>query len=245
MTDDLRVDLDKLSWDPSSVEVPDAPPITPSADPMSIMLAAYMPTVTNELKAKVADAAAHEQTFSANLSAAKATYQSTEDTNQGTISNAENTVARGQSAAAGGPGGAGGAGGGMSQFGQLISTAMQAASQAAQMPAQALQMVGAVPQTAMQIGQQVQQMAGQSGGGSNGAEGRNAPGQQESPGSPDEDRDREPKHARPDDDEPGLTGRHAAGDVPVHSSAPPPTQWAPSAPPRASGRHAANPAIDM
>ena len=111
MTDDLRVDLDKLSWDPSSVEVPDAPPITPSADPMSIMLAAYMPTVTNELKAKVADAAAHEQTFSANLSAAKATYQSTEDTNQGTISNAENTVARGQSAAAGGPGGAGGLGG--------------------------------------------------------------------------------------------------------------------------------------
>ena len=243
MTEDLRVDLDKLSWDPSTVEVPETPAITAAADPMSTMLAAYMPTVTDELKAKIADAAAHEQRFSDNLGAARAAYQSTEDTNHGTISNAENAVARGQSAATGGSGGAGGG----SQFGQLISTAMQAASQAAQMPGQALQMAGAIPQMAMQIGQQVQQMAGQSGAGSTGPEGRTADSPVDSSDSADDERDHEPKHARSDDDEAEpSTGKHAAGDVPVHASAPPlPEQSVASAPPRVSGRHAANPAIDM
>lgn len=231
MTEDLRVDLSKLSWDPSSVEVPDTPPITAGADPMSTMLAAYMPTVTDDLKTKVAEAAAHEQRFSDNLSAAKASYQSTEDANHGTISSAENSVARGQSAASGG-----GAGGGASQFGQLITMAMQAASQAAQMPAQALQMAGTVPQMAMQIGQQVQQMAGQSGSG------RNA--DDAAAESPDErDDDREPKHARADTAEPeASTGKHAANEAPVHLSAPAPST---DVPPRTSGRHAANPAVDM
>lgn len=251
MTGSVSVDLDKLNWNPSSVQAPDAQSVPPGPDPVSTMLSAYLPTVHGDVEAAVNAARSHDHAMSDKVSTAKSRYQTSDDQGHQGIQRAREQGALADqnfvhTAGSSGGGGADSLGSLMGVLGQLL-----------QVPQQAAQAVGSVPQTLMQAGQQVaqevQQMAGQSGkdqaqgvgagapGGGAGAPGAAGGGHGGGDEKRPEDKDRSQEHK----DEPRSTeksdapqasgGKHASGSAPV---TPPPE-------PHSTGRHAADPAVDM
>ncbi|MGE2836482.1 PE domain-containing protein [Mycobacterium sp. SMC-4] len=157
----LKVDPNALTWDPAVVNVPPVPVIPAGGDPMSALISAVMPGIATELTTAVANTHAREQQFAANLTSARAAYQSTDQSGGEEIQTVANTQLAPSTTA---PAASGGGGAG-SQFGQLMSTAMQIGGQVAQAPAQLAGMVAAAPQAVMQGAQgavqQISQVAGQ------------------------------------------------------------------------------------
>ncbi|UXA19335.1 PE domain-containing protein [Mycobacterium sp. SMC-4] len=157
----LKVDPPALTWDPAVVSVPPVPGIPAGGDPMSTMIAAVMPGISAELTAAVAETHAREQRFAANLSGARAAYQSTDQSGGEEIRTVADTQLAPSTAAATAGSGAGAGG----QSGQFMSTAMQMGSQVAQAPAQLAGMAASAPQGVMQGAQgavqQISQMTGQ------------------------------------------------------------------------------------
>ncbi|MUL75062.1 hypothetical protein [Mycolicibacterium sp. CBMA 226] len=247
-TNFLRVDPETMSWSAAEPVQRVAPPNIPAgADPVSLMLSSYLPGLVEGANEKVAAAQANDQAFAGKVSSARSAYQSGDEAGGQTIQKAGENL---NPASAAGKAGVG-ADGGMGQFGQMMGMAMQAF----QAPAQAMQALGSVPQTAMQaaqqIGQQVQQLAGQStkGGGKPGEGGAGgvggAAGQQLQPQDrkPGEEKAREDKRdEKPEEKKDSEADKkHAAAGPSSGPSAPVP----PSSPAPRSGRHAANPAVDV
>lgn len=174
---EMRVNEASLTWEPAEVVVPPVPGTEDvvdgaASDPMSLMVQAILPSIADDVVAKVAATRAREQRFAENISAARTAYSSTDGAAQGDISGAGRSVSdagsasRTSSSAAGV--GAGSPGDGMGQFGQLLSMAMQMGQQAVQVP---MQMAGMAGQSAQPISQGVQgivQQASQAEGKSDG-----------------------------------------------------------------------------
>lgn len=251
LSGELKVDLETMSWSAASVPPAEAVNIPAKADPVSLMLSSYLPGLVDGANEKVAAATANDQAFAGKVSSARSAYQSGDAAGGQTIQKADSNM--NPASAVGGSGGGGGADGGMGQFGQMMGMAMQAF----QAPAQAMQALGSVPQTAMQaaqqIGQQVQQLAGQAGkdggkpgdAGAGGGAAGGAGGPQANPQDhkPDDEKAREDKRdEKPEEKkEREADKKHAAAVPSGGASAPVP----PSAPAPRSGRHAANPAVDV
>lgn len=248
LSGELKIDLETMSWSAAeSVQQVAHPNIPAGADPVSLMLSSYLPGLVDGANAKVAAAQAEDRSFAGKVSSAKSAYQNADDAGGQTIQKAGDSLNPASSAGKAG----GGADGGMGQFGQMMGMAMQAF----QAPAQAMQALGSVPQTAMQaaqqIGQQVQQLAGQAGkdgakpgdagaGGVGGAAGQQLKPEERKPGDEkarEEKRDEKPEEKK----DPEADKKHAAAGPSSGPSAPVP----PSAPAPRSGRHAANPAVDV
>jgi len=247
----VSVDLDKLNWNPSSVQAPDAQSVPPGPDPVSTMLSAYLPTVHSGVEAAVNAAKSRDHTMSDHVSSAKSRYQTSDDQGQQGIQRAREQGALADQDFVHTAGSSGGGGG------DSLGSLMGVLGQLLQVPQQAAQAVSSVPQTLMQAGQQVaqevQQMAGQSG--KDQAQGAGAPGGGAGavPGAPaggghsggdekrPEDKDRsqerkdEPRWADKAESPQASGGKHASGLAPV----------TPLPEPRSSGRHAADPAVDM
>lgn len=248
LSNELKVDLETMSWSAASVPAAEPANIPAKADPVSLMLSSYLPGLVDDANGKVAAATAKDQAFGDKVSAARGAYQNADDAGGQTIQKAGENL--NPATGAGTPGG--GADGGMGQFGQMMGMAMQAF----QAPAQAMQALGSVPQTAMQaaqqVGQQVQQLAGQAGkegckpgeagtagGVAAGAGGTQAKPEDRKPGDEkaEEKRDEKPEEKKDREAE----GKHAAAGPGSGPTAPVP----PSAPAPRSGRHAVNPAVDV
>jgi hypothetical protein len=247
LSGELKVDLETMSWSAASVPPLGWVHLPAGDDPVSLMLSSYVPTLVDGANEKVAAAQADDHAFAGKVSSAKSAYQSGDEAGGQTIQKAGESL---NPASAAGKAG-GGADGGVGQFGQMMGMAMQAF----QAPAQAMQALGSVPQTAMQaaqqIGQQVQQLAGQAGkdggkpgeggaGGVGGAAGQQLKPEDRKPGEEkarEEKRDEKPEEKK----EPEADKKHAAAGPSSGPSAPvPPSTAAPR-----SGRHAANPAVDV
>lgn len=247
LSGELKVDLETMSWSAASVPPLGWVHLPAGADPVSLMLSSYVPTLVDGANEKVAAAQADDHAFAGKVSSAKSAYQSGDEAGGQTIQKAGESLD--PASAAGKTGG--GADGGMGQFGQMMGMAMQAF----QAPAQAMQALGSVPQTAMQaaqqIGQQVQQLAGQAGkdggkpgeagaGGVGGAAGQQLKPEDRKPGEEkarEEKRDEKPEEKK----DPEADKKHAAAGPTSGPAAPVP----PSSPAPRSGRHAANPAVDV
>lgn len=247
MSGELKIDLETMSWSAASVPPAEGANIPAGADPVSLMLSSYLPGLVDGANEKVAAATANDHAFAGKVSSARSAYQTGDEAGGQTIQKAGESL--NPASAAGKVGG--GADGGMGQFGQMMGMAMQAF----QAPAQAMQALGSVPQTAMQaaqqIGQQVQQLAGQAGkdgakpgdagaGGVGGAAGQQLKSEDRKPGDEkarEEKRDEKPEEKK----DPEADKKHAAAGPSGGPSAPVP----PSAPAPRSGRHAANPAVDV
>jgi len=249
LSGELKVDLETMSWSAAeSVQRVAHPSIPAGNDPVSLMLSNYLPGLVDGANDKVAAAEAEDQKFAGKVSSARSAYQSGDEAGGQAIQKAGESLNPASAA-----GKAGGADGGIGQFGQMMGMAMQAF----QAPAQAMQALGSVPQTAMQaaqqIGQQVQQLAGQAGkdGGKPGEGGAGAGGvggaasQQLKPEDrkPGEEKAREEKRdEKPEEKKaPEADKKHAAAGPSSGPSAPVP----PSTPAPRSGRHAADPAVDV
>lgn len=249
LSEHLSIDLETMSWSAGTVQPAEAVPIPAKADPVSLMLSSYLPTVVDGANEKVAAAQAKDHAFAGKVSSAKGAYQSGDDAGAQTIQKADGNL---NPASAAGKSG-GGADGGMGQFGQMMGMAMQAF----QAPAQAMQALGSVPQTAMQaaqqIGQQVQQLAGQAGkdGGKPGEGGAGAAGAGGAGGPQAKPEDRKPGEEKASEEKRDEKAeekkdreadkKHAAAGPTSGPTAPVP----PSSPAPRSGRHAANPAVDV
>lgn len=251
LSGELKVDLETMSWSAASVPPAEGVNIPAKADPVSLMLSSYLPGLVDGANEKVAAATANDQALAGKVSSARSAYQSGDEAGGQTIQKAGENLNPAPGAGQAG----GGADGGMGQFGQMMGMAMQAF----QAPAQAMQALGSVPQTAMQaaqqIGQQVQQLAGQAGkdGSKSGAEGAGAAGGASggtgAPQAKPEDRKPDDEKAREDkrDEKPEEKNggeadkKHAAAGPASGPNAPVP----PSSPAPRSGRHAANPAVDV
>ena len=252
LSGELKVDLETMSWSAASVPPAEGANIPAKADPVSLMLSSYLPGLVDGANEKVEAATANDHAFAGKVSSAKSAYQSGDEAGGQTIQKAGESLD--PASAAGKTGG--GADGGMGQFGQMMGMAMQAF----QAPAQAIQALGSVPQTAMQaaqqIGQQVQQLAGQAGkdggkpgeggagaggfGGVGGAAGQQLKPEDRKPGDEkarEEKRDEKPEEKK----EPEADKKHTAAGPSSGPAAPVP----PSSPAPRSGRHAANPAVDV
>lgn len=248
LSEHLSIDLETMSWSAGSVQPAEAVNIPAGADPVSLM-SSYLPTLVDGANEKVAAAQAKDHEFAGKVSSARSAYQTGDEAGGQTIQKAGESL--NPASAAGKTGG--GADGGMGQFGQMMGMAMQAF----QAPAQAMQALGSVPQTAMQaaqqIGQQVQQLAGQAGkdggkpgeggagaGGVGGAAGQQLKPEDRKPGDEkarEEKRDEKPEEKK----EPEADKKHAVAGPTSGPAAPVP----PSSPAPRSGRHAANPAVDV
>lgn len=248
LSGELKVDLETMSWSAASVPAAEPANIPAKADPVSLMLSSYLPGLVDDANGKVAAATAKDQAFGDKVSAARGAYQGGDEAGGQTIQKAGETL--NPASSAGKPGG--GADGGMGQFGQMMGMAMQAF----QAPAQAMQALGSVPQTAMQaaqqVGQQVQQLAGQAGkdGGKPGDAGAGAAGAGGVGGTQTKPEDRNPGDEKAEDKrdekpeekkDPEADKKHAAAGPSSGTSAPVP----PLTPAPRSGRHAANPAVDV
>lgn len=249
LSEHLSIDLETMSWSAGSVKPAEAVNIPAGADPVSLMLSSYLPTLVDGANEKVAAAQAKDHEFAGKVSSARSAYQSGDEAGGQAIQKAGDSLSPASAAGKAG----GGADGGMGQFGQMMGMAMQAF----QAPAQAMQALGSVPQTAMQaaqqIGQQVQQLAGQAGkdggkpgeggagaGGVGGAAGQQLKPEDRKPGEEkarEEKRDEKPEEKK----EPEADKKHAAAGPSSGPVAPVP----PSTPAPRSGRHAANPAVDV
>ena len=162
----LRLNEGALNWDPAEVTVPPVPAIPPGADPMSVMLAAITPQISEAVTKGVIEALAREERFSANVTGARSAYQTTDGAAQQQIQSAGGMTE--PAGAAGGVGSAGAAGSPASQAGQLgqmMGMPMQMASQAAQIPMQLAGMAASIPQGIMQGVQSAMQQVGQMAGG--------------------------------------------------------------------------------
>jgi len=248
LSEHLSIDLETMSWSAGSVAPAEGANIPGKGDPVSLMLSSYLPTLVDGANEKVAAAQAEDHAFAGKVSSARSAYQTGDEAGGQAIQKAGESLNPASAA-----GKAGGADGGMGQFGQMMGMAMQAF----QAPAQAMQALGSVPQTALQaaqqIGQQVQQLAGQAGkGGGKPSEGGagaggvgGAAGQQLKPEDrkPGEEKARAEKRAEKPDQKKESEGdkKHAAAGPTSGPSAPVP----PSTPAPPSGRHAANPAVDV
>lgn len=248
LSGELKIDLETMSWSAAeSVQRAPAPNIPAAGDPVSLMLSSYLPGLVDGTNEKVAAAQAEDHSFAGKVSSARSAYQSGDEAGGQAIQKAGESL--NPTSTAGKPGG--GADGGMGQFGQLMGMAMQAF----QAPAQAMQALGSVPQTAMQaaqqIGQQVQQLAGQAGkdggkpgdagaGGVGGAAGQQLKPEDRKPGDEkarEEKRDEKPEEKKDRE----ADKKHAAAGPSSGPAAP----VSPSTPAPRSGRHAANPAVDV
>lgn len=249
LSEHLSIDLETMSWSAGSVDPAESASIPAKGDPVSLMLSSYVPTLVDGANEKVAAAQAEDHAFAGKVSAARSAYQSGDEAGGQAIQKASESL---NPASAAGKAGSG-ADGGMGQFGQMMGMAMQAF----QAPAQAMQALGSVPQTAMQaaqqIGQQVQQLAGQAGkdggkpgeggagaGGVGGAAGQQLKPEDRKPGEEkarEEKRDEKPEEKK----DPEADKKHAAAGPSSGPAAPVP----PSSPAPRSGRHAANPAVDV
>ena len=247
LSNELKIDLETMSWSAASVPPLGWVHLPAHGDPVSLMLSSYIPELVDGANEKVAAAQAEDEAFAGKVSSARSAYQSGDEAGGQTIQKAGESL---NPASAAGKAG-GGADGGMGQFGQMMGMAMQAF----QAPAQAMQALGSVPQTAMQaaqqIGQQVQQLAGQAGkdgakpgdagaGGVGGAAGQQLKPEERKPGDEkarEEKRDEKPeeKKDRETDKKHAAAGPSSGPAVPVPPSTPAPR----------SGRHAANPAVDV
>jgi len=264
VTGSVSVDLDKLNWNPSAVQVPDAQSVPAGPDPVSTMLSAYLPTIHSDVETAVDAAKAQDHAMSDKVSMAKSHYRTTDDQGHQTIQQAREQGALADQNFVHTQGSS--VGGGGDQLGSLTGIL----GQLMQVPQQAAQAVGSVPQTLAQTGQQVaqqvQQMAGQSGkddagqhaqgsdtgagavgglaaagnavgnavGHGGGAEKRPEDGKGQPEAKPEERKDA--PHAMEKSDTPQASGgRHASELAPV----------APLPEPRSSGRHAADPAVDV
>lgn len=241
LSSELKIDLETMSWSAASVPPAEGVNIPAKADPVSLMLSSYLPGLVDGANEKVAAATANDHAFAGKVSSARSAYQSGDEAGGQAIQKAGANLD--PASGAGKPDG--GADGGMGQFGQMMGMAMQAF----QAPMQAL---GSVPQTAMQaaqqIGQQVQQLAGQAGkdGGKPGEAG--AGGGAGGPQAKPEDRKQGEEKAREEKqdekaeekDREADKKRAAAGPSSRATAPVPPTSPAPR-----SGRHAANPAVDV
>ncbi|BCI81865.1 hypothetical protein MTY66_34900 [Mycolicibacterium sp. TY66] len=248
LSGELKIDLETLSWSAASVPPLGWVHLPAHGDPVSLMLSSYIPGLVDGANEKVAAAQAEDQAFAGKVSSAKSAYQNADDAGGQTIQKAAGDSLN-PASAAGKVGG--GADGGMGQFGQMMGMAMQAF----QAPAQAMQALGSVPQTAMQaaqqIGQQVQQLAGQAGkdgakpadagtGGVGGAAGQQLKPEERKPG--DEKAREEKRDEKPEENKDREADKkHAAAGPSSGPAAPVP----PSKPAPRSGRHAANPAVDV
>jgi len=249
----VSVDLDKLNWNPSSVQAPDAQSVPPGPDPVSTMLSAYLPTVHSGVEAAVNAAKSRDHAMSDHVSSAKSHYQTSDDQGQQGIQRAREQGALADQNFVHTAGSSAGGGGGDS-----LGSLMGILGQLLQAPQQAAQAVGSVPQTLMQAGQQVaqevQQMAGQSGKDQAQGAGAGAPGsgagaggaaagaghtggeekRPEDKARPQEHKD-EPQSGAKSEPSQASSGKHASGLAPV----------TPLPEPHSSGRHAADPAVDM
>lgn len=159
---ELRVFEQALNWDPAEVRVPSVPAVAAGGDPMSVMIAAFMPSVPVEVTQNVAATRAREERFAANLTGARNAYQSTDGAGQQNLQAAGEAIdPAGAANAAGSAGGAGSPADQMGQLGQLMGMPMQMAAQAAQMPMQMMGMAAAAPQGIMQGVQSAMQQVGQ------------------------------------------------------------------------------------
>lgn len=252
LSGELKIDLETMSWSAGTVDPAESASIPAGGDPVSLMLSSYIPGLVDGANAKVAAAQAEDHAFAGKVSSAKGAYQSGDDAGAQAIQKADGNL---NPASATGKSG-GGTDGGMGQFGQMMGMAMQAF----QAPAQAMQALGSVPQTAMQaaqqIGQQVQQLAGQAGkdGGKPGEAGAGAAGAAGAGGAggpqakpedrkPGEEKAGEEKRDETADEKKDREAdkKHAAAGPTSGPTAPVP----PSSPAPRSGRHAANPAVDV
>lgn len=249
LSNELKVDLETMSWSAAeSVQRAPAPNVPAAGDPVSLMLSSYLPGLVDGTNEKVAAAQSEDQALAGKVSSARGAYQNADDAGGQAIQKAGETL--NPASSAGKPGG--GADGGMGQFGQMMGMAMQAF----QAPAQAMQALGSVPQTAMQaaqqVGQQVQQLAGQAGkdGGKPGDAGAGAAGAGGVGGTQTKPEDRKPGEEKAEDKrdekpeekkDPEADKKHAAAGPSSGTSAPVP----PLTPAPRSGRHAANPAVDV
>lgn len=247
LSGELKIDLETMSWSAGTVDPAEAESIPAKADPVSLMLSSYIPGLVDGANAKVAAAQAEDHAFAGKVSSARSAYQTGDEAGGQTIQKAGESL---NPASAAGKAG-GGADGGIGQFGQMMGMAMQAF----QAPAQAMQALGSVPQTAMQaaqqIGQQVQQLAGQAGkdGGKPGDAGAagvgGAAGQQLKPEDrkPGDEKAREEKRdEKPEEKQDREADKKHAAAGPSSGPAAP---VLPSTPAPRSGRHAANPAVDV
>ena len=253
LSGELKVDLETMSWSAAEVQPLGWVHLPGHGDPVSLMLSNYVPGLVDGANEKVAAAQANDQAFAGKVSSARSAYQSGDEAGGQTIQKAGENL---NPASAAGKAG-GGADGGMGQFGQMMGMAMQAF----QAPAQAMQALGSVPQTAMQaaqqIGQQVQQLAGQAGkdggkpgeagagaGGVGGTAGQQLKSEDRKPGEEkarEEKRDEKPEEKPEEKKDPEAGKKHAAAGPSSGPSAPVP----PSTPAPRSGRHAANPTVDV
>ncbi|WP_052506428.1 hypothetical protein [Mycolicibacterium llatzerense] len=252
LSGELKIDLETMSWSAGTVQPAEAVNIPAKGDPVSLMLSSYVPGLVDGANDKVAAAELKDQSLAHKVSSARGAYQRGDEAGGQAIQKASANLDPASGAGKAG----GGADGGMGQFGQMMGMAMQAF----QAPAQAMQALGSVPQTAMQaaqqIGQQVQQLAGQAGkyGGKPGEAGAGAAGAAGAGGAggpqakpedrkPGEEKAGEEKRDETADEKKDREAdkKHAAAGPTSGPTAPVP----PSSPAPRSGRHAANPAVDV
>ena len=161
MTGSVSVELDKLNWNPSAVQVPEAQSVPAGPDPVSTMLSAYLPTVHTDVETAVEAAKAQDQSMAEKVSAAKSHYQVSDEQGHQSIQRARQQGALADQDFVHTSGSS--VGGGGDQMGSLMGIL----GQLMQVPQQAAQAVGSASQSMMQTGQQVaqqvSQMAGQSG----------------------------------------------------------------------------------
>lgn len=221
----LRVDPEKLGWDPAEVTVPEVPPVK-GEDPLSILAAAVMPKYAGQVAQQVAETRAREEQFAANLQSTRSSYGSTDGAGQDQINAAagklDPAAAFGAGAPAGAASGPPAGDAGASQLSQMMGVAMQVGQQALQMPMQAVGMAGQMVQPVVQgvqgIVQQATQASEKSGEGSKDGDAKNggsngSPGADQAPESSaekSEDKDkRDDQKSKDDEKDESRTGAHA------------------------------------
>lgn len=156
---ELRVEENALFWNPAVVSVPSPPALAPGDDPMSVMIAAIMPNIADDVIEKVASTRVREQRFADNLHAARYSYRRCDDDGRENIQAAsEPLVTNGTVAPMPTSAGTRSADGGIGHFGQLMSITMQLAGAAGSVPAALTQ----GHQTIADQGSQLASMMGES-----------------------------------------------------------------------------------
>lgn len=162
----LRVDTEKLGWDPAEVTVPGVPKVEAGPDPISVLVAAVMPNIAGDVTTHVADTRAREERFAGNLQAAQNAYRGADGSGQDQINGAAGNLpdpadAFGAGSPARAPAAAPGGDSGASQLSQMMGMAMQVGQQAVQVPMQAVGMAGQMVQPVVQGVQGIVQQATQ------------------------------------------------------------------------------------
>jgi hypothetical protein len=218
----LRLTEEALNWDPAEVTVPPVPAVPPGADPMSVLLAAITPEIAAAVTEGVAEALAREERFSANVTGARTSYQTTDGAAQQQIQGAGGLAE--PASVAGGVGSTNAAAspaGQAGQLGQMMGMPMQMAQQAAQIPMQLASMAASIPQGIMQGVQSAMQQVGQMAGGT-GEE--TDPESDQQGDSPDEAKHAESANEKPPAPTDGAAGPGNAEQAPEPTQSPDPSQ---------------------